>query len=183
MRNVIVSTYATLDGRADDLQDWTIPYDCAAAAAYHADLLEGADGLLLGRRTYELFARIWPARAGAVPYVDTINAMAKHVASAGAPDLSWPNSHPIPGDAAAGVAQLKRRPGGNLVVYGGHALVRTLREHDLVDEYRILLHPVLLGRGRSLADDGSPRTDLALVDTAVLDGGVAVLTYRPRRVA
>jgi len=77
MRNVIVSTYATPDGRVDDLPEWTIPYNHDAAAAYHDDLLKGADGLLLGRRTYEIFAAIWPPRAGELPYIDKINTMAK----------------------------------------------------------------------------------------------------------
>lgn len=173
MRNVIVSTYATLDGRTDDLPEWTIPYDDPAASAYHEDLLAGADGLLLGRRTYEIFAQIWPPRAGELPYIDRINTMAKYVVSTGDPDLSWPDSHLI--------ADVKSLPAGNLVVYGGHGLTNSLREHDLIDEYRILVHPVLLGKGPAIAADGTGRTDLTLVDTAVLPGGVLVLTYRPAR--
>ncbi|GAA0930069.1 dihydrofolate reductase family protein [Virgisporangium aurantiacum] len=172
MRNIIVSTYATLDGRADNLQEWTIPYNSDAAAEYHADLLKDADGLLLGRRTYEIFAMLWPARAGQLPYIDTINGMAKYVVSTTLHDPAWNNSHTI--------ADLDQLPDGNLVVYGGHALIRTLREHDLIDEYRILVHPVLLGTGPALVDDGAKRTDLRLVDTTMLDGGVVVLTYRTR---
>jgi len=179
MRKLIVSTYATLDGRADDLPEWTISPTGDAAASYDAGLLAGADGLLLGRRTYEVFAAIWPPRAGASPYIDRINAMAKYVVSSGRPDLTWTNSHLVGGDVPHSVAELKDRPGGDLVVYGGHALIATLREHGLVDEYRILLHPVLLGKGPLLAGDGTKRTDLELVDTAVLTGGVVVLTYRP----
>ncbi|MEV4514258.1 dihydrofolate reductase family protein [Dactylosporangium sp. NPDC049525] len=181
MGKLIVSTYATLDGRADDLQEWTIPYNSDAAAAYHGDLLEQCDGLLLGRRTYEVFAALWPARAGELPYIDAINRMPKYVASTTLQDLRWANSHVIGGDVAQGVAELKRRAGRDLVVYGGHSLIGALREHDLVDEYRILVHPVLLGKGRALAEDGAPRVDLTLVDTTVLTGGVAVLTYRPAR--
>jgi dihydrofolate reductase len=181
MSNVIVSTYSTLDGRVDDLPEWTIPYNTDAAAAYHARLLAGADGLLLGRRTYEIFAAIWPPRAGELPYIDRINAMAKHVVSAGHPDLSWTNSHLLGDDLVGGVTKLKEQPGGDLVVYGGHGLIAGLREHDLVDEYRVLVHPVLLGKGPALAGDGSSRVDLTLADSEVLPGGVIVLTYRPAR--
>lgn len=181
MRKLIVSTYATLDGRADDLQEWTIPYNGDAAAAYHADLLSNSDGLLLGRRTYEVFATLWPARAGELPYIDAINSMAKYVASTTLRELRWSNSHLISGDLAQQVTDLKGQPGRDLVVYGGHSLISALRAHDLVDEYRVLVHPVLLGKGRALADDGAARVDLTLVDTAVLTGGVAVLTYRPAR--
>ena len=181
MRNVIVSTYATLDGRVDDLPEWTIPYNHDAAAAYHDHLLKGADGLLLGRRTYEIFAAIWPPRAGELPYIDKINAMAKYVASTGRPDLQWTNSHLISGGIAQGVAELKRQPGRDLVVYGGHSLIGRLREDDLIDEYRILVHPVLLGKGPTLAGDGTKRVDLTLVDTTVLADSVVVLTYRPAR--
>src|SRR5919202_1472105 len=155
MRNIIVSMYATLDGRAASLQEWTISYNSDAAAEYHADLLKHADGLLLGRQTYEIFAMLWPARAGELPYIDTINSMAKYVASTTVRELQWKNSHLIEGDVAQGVAELKERPGQDLVVYGGHGLVRTLREHDLIDEYRILVHPVLLGKGPSLVDEGA----------------------------
>ena len=87
MRKVIVSTYMTLDGRVDDVRDWALPYDDDDAVAYHADLLQHSDGLLLGRRTYELFAAMWPSRAGRLAYADKINSMAKHVASTTLADL------------------------------------------------------------------------------------------------
>jgi dihydrofolate reductase len=181
MRKLIASTYATLDGRADELPEWVLPYDDDAAAKYHTDLLANCDGLLLGRKTYEVFAAIWPPRAGKLPYVDKINSMAKHVTSTTLRDLEWENSHLIGGDIAEGVAKLKQQPGQDLVMYGGHALTHTLREHDLIDEYRILVHPVLFGRGSSLLKDGAERVNLELVDATVIPPGVAVLIYRPLR--
>lgn len=181
MRDLIVSTYATLDGRVDDLREWVLPHDHPGIAEYHVDLLADSDGLLLGRRTYQAFAAIWPPRAGHHPYADRINAMTKHVASRTLTDLTWRNSRLIDGEVAAGVAELKRQPGRNLVVYGGRELADTLLAHDLVDEYRVLLHPVLFGRGRGLVADGARRTDLALVDTRVIEPGVVVLSYRPAR--
>jgi dihydrofolate reductase len=181
MRNVIVSTYVTLDGRADDTREWAMAYDSAAAVEYHTELLKHSDGLLLGRRTYEIFAMLWPAKAGELPYVDTMNSMAKYVATTTLTSASWQNTQLLKGDVGQAVAELKRQPGQDLVVYGGHGLIAELRERRLVDEYRFLVHPVLFGNGRRLVDDGAPRQDLTLTDTTVLPGGVAVLTYRPAR--
>ena len=144
MRKVIASTYMTLDGRMDDLQEWTAPHDSEAVARFHDDVLADCDGLILGRRTYEVFAVIWPARAGRLAYGDKINELPKYVASGTLTNLEWENSH-------------------------------------LIDEYRILLHPVLLGKGRSFFADAGPRVDLELVDSAVISRGVTVLTYRPVR--
>jgi len=181
MRKLIVSTYATLDGRVDDLQDWVIPYDDDASVVYHTELLKDSDALLLGRKTYEVFAAIWPPRAGKLPYIDKINSMAKHVASTTLDDLTWENSRLIKGDVADGVAELKRQPGQDLVMYGCHDLMHELAEHDLIDEYRVLVHPVLLGKGRTLLADGATAVRLELVGNVVTESGVAILTYRPAR--
>jgi dihydrofolate reductase len=181
MRKVIVSTYATLDGKVDDIGDWAVPYDDDGAVKYHADLLANSDGLLLGRKTYEIFAAIWPSLSGQFPYVDKMNSMAKHVASTTVGNLTWENSHLIEGEVADGVAKLKQQPGQDLVLYGCHDLMRSLLEHDLIDEYRILVHPVLLGKGRSFLDDGAKRVNLNLVDTTVISGGVSILVYQPVR--
>jgi dihydrofolate reductase len=181
MRKVIVSTYVTLDGRVDELQDWTVPYNDDGVAEYHTDVLANSDGLLLGRRTYEAFAALWPPRSGELPYIDKINSMAKYVASTTLRDLEWENSQLIEGDVAEGVAKLKQQPGQDLVLYGCLDLMHSLLEHDLIDEYRLLVHPVVLGKGRSLFGDGAERVNLDLVDTTVISPGVAVLTYRPVR--
>ena len=125
MRKLIVSTYATLDGRVDEIQDWALPYDDAAVARYHDDLLANSDGLLLGRKTYEVFAAIWPPRSGKLPYVDKLNSMPKYVASTTLRDLQWENSRLIEGDIAEGVATLKQQAGQDLVVYGGQDLTHS----------------------------------------------------------
>jgi dihydrofolate reductase len=181
MRKLIVSTYVTLDGKVDDIRDWAVPYNDDGAIQYHTDLLANSDGLLLGRKTYEIFAALWPSLAGQFPYVDKMNSMAKYVASTTAGDLTWENSHLIVGDVADGVAKLKEQPGQDLVLYGCHDLMHSLLARDLIDEYRILVHPVLLGKGRSFLDDGVRRVNLDLVDTTVMSGRVSVLTYQPVR--
>jgi dihydrofolate reductase len=181
MRKVIVSTYMTLDGRVDEIRGWALPYDDDAAAEYHADLLMNSDGLLLGRKTYEIFAAIWPSRSGELPYVDKMNSMTKHVASTTLRDLEWENSRLIEGDVAEDVARLKQQPGQDLVMYGCHDLMHSLLEHDLIDEYRVLVHPVLLGKGRSFLKDSAERVNLDLVDTTMIPSGVTILTYQPVR--
>jgi hypothetical protein len=107
--------------------------------------------------------------------------MAKYVASNTLSDLAWENSHLIDGDVAEGIAKLKQQPGQDLVMYGCHDLMHNLLEHDLIDEYRILVHPVLLGKGRNFLEDGAERVDLVLVDTTVIPPGVTILTYPPMR--
>ena len=181
MRKVVVSTYVTLDGKVDGIRDWALPPDDAGVAAYHSDLLATSDGLLLGRKTYEIFAAVWPSLSGTLPYIDKMNSMAKHVASTTLRDLQWENSHRIEGDVADGVAKLKDKPGQDLVLYGCHDLMHSLLERDLIDEYRLLVHPVMLGTGRSLFKDGAQRVNLELIDTATISSRVTALTYRPVR--
>jgi dihydrofolate reductase len=181
MRKVIVSTYMTLDGRVDEIGEWAVAYNDDRAATYHSDLLRNSDGLLLGRNTYEIFAALWPSLGGVLPYIDKLNSMAKYVASTTLKDLAWENSHLIEGDVAEGVAKLKQQPGQDLVLYGCHDLMHSLVEHDLIDEYRLLVHPVLLAKGRSFLKDGAERVNLDLVDTTALGGGVTILTYQPVR--
>jgi dihydrofolate reductase len=171
----------TLDGRVDEIRDWAVAYNDDRAVKYHTDLMMNSDGLLLGRNTYEIFAALWPSLKGVLPYIDKYNSMAKYVASTTLKDLKWENSHLIEGDVAEGVASLKQQPGQDLVMYGCHDLMHCLLEHDLIDEYRILVHPVLLAKGRSLLKDGAKPVNLDLVDTTALGGGVIVLTYQPAR--
>jgi dihydrofolate reductase len=171
----------TLDGRVDEVRDWALPYDDDESVKYHTDLLSHSDGLLFGRRTYEFFAALFPSRSGELPYVDRINSMEKYVASTTLKDLEWENSHLIEGDVPEAVAELKQQPGQDLVMYGCHDLMHSLSGHDLIDEYRLWVYPVVLGKGRSFFEDGVERTDLDLVDTTVVPPGVAVLTYQSQR--
>ena len=180
MRKLIVSTLMTLDGKSDVRSGWSIPYDSEDSAAFHSELLAGSDGLVLGRVTYELFAAMWPPRVGVTPYAAKIDGMAKHVVSDTLREPEWGNSHLVAGGIAEGVAALKRQDGGDLVAYGGHTLIRGLQQHGLIDEYRFLLHPVLLGEGAGFVAGGG-RADLELVDATTLSSGVLALTYRPVR--
>jgi dihydrofolate reductase len=179
MRKVIVSNNVTLDGRVDEVRDWALPGNDDEFVRHHTDLLSHSDGVVLGRRSYEFFAAVWPSRSGEFP--DRMNGIAKYVASTTLEDPEWENSHLIDGDVVEAVAKLKQEPGQDLVVYGSHDLVQTLSTHDLIDEYQLWVHPVVLGKGRSFFEDGVERMDLELVDTTVIPPGVAILTYRPER--
>src|ERR687891_788730 len=181
MRKVIVSNNMTLDGRVDEVRDWALPYDDDESVKYHTDLLSHSDGLLFGRKTYEFFAALFPSRSGEFPYVDQINSIAKYVASTTLKDLEWENSHLLEGDVPEAVGKLKEQPGKGLIVYGSGDLTNTLMGHDLIDEYRLWVHPVVLGRGSSFFEDGAKRMDLELVDSTAIPSGVAILTYRPQR--
>jgi dihydrofolate reductase len=177
MRKLIVSNSVTLDGRVDAPRDWALPGDDEEFVKHQTELLSRSDGLLLGRKSYEFFAAVWPSRSGAFP--DRMNSITKYVASTTLTGLEWENSHLIEGDVAEAVAELKRQPGQDLVVYGSHDLTQVLLEHDLVDEYQLWIYPVVLGRGRTFFEDGV-EVALDLVDTTVIPPGVAILTYRPK---
>lgn len=189
MRKVIVSTYMTLDGVIQPL-DWHLnPGDPATAeerGKYARDLLFEADALLLGRETYQIFADVWPTRTaadddpGAEGATDRINSLPKYVASSTLTEpLSW-NATLIKGDVAQEVAKLKEQPGQNIVIYGCGQLARTLLEHNLVDEFRFWVFPVVRGRGTRLFQDGVA-ADLELVETKTFAGGFVVMTCRPKR--
>lgn len=178
MRKVIVSNSVTLDGRVDEVRDWALPGDDDEFVKHQTELLSHSDGLLLGRKSYEFFAAVWPSRSGEFP--DRMNGIAKYVASTTLKSLEWENSHLIEGDVAEAVAELKQQPGQDLVVYGSHDLTVSLLEHDLIDEYQLWVYPVVLGKGRTFFNDGVELA-LELLDTTVIPPGVAILTYRSQR--
>ena len=190
---VIVSEFLTLDGvmqapgGADEDRSggfehggWQGPYFDDAAGSAIFEGMAASDGFLLGRKTYEIFAGFWPSAPADDPLADTINSLAKYVVSTTLEEpLEWNNSHLIKGDVAEEIVKLKAQPGKDLQVIGSGDLVQTLMQHDLVDEYRLMVHPVVLGSGRRLFRDGSATTPLRLVDTKTTSTGVLILTYQP----
>ncbi len=143
--------------------------------------VEGAlrpDALLLGRRTYEIFAAHWPRVTGDDPIAAKLNAMPKHVASRTLEAVEWNNSTLIQGDVAEAVAELKEGPGGEIRVYGSGNLVQTLLANDLVDELVLWVFPVLLGEGKRLFGEGTRPAGLELADAKTSSTGVALHTYR-----
>jgi dihydrofolate reductase len=135
-----------------------------------------SDALLLGRVTYEGFAAAWPSRDG--EFADKLNSMPKYVVSSTLKDPEWNNSTVLEGDVATAVAKLKQEQDGEIVVHGSPQLVQTLVEHDLVDEYRLTVFPVVLGTGKRLFGDGTVPGSLALVSAQSTDAGVVACMYR-----
>jgi dihydrofolate reductase len=190
MRRLIVTSFMTLDGVVQapggpDEDDhggfahggWSVSFWDETMGEAMGGLLAEPFALLLGRRTYDIFAAHWPHAdpdEGA-PFNDAT----KYVASRGRPELSWRNSVLIEGDVAEGVAALKQEDGPHLQVHGSGDLVQTLLHHGLVDELRLWTFPVLLGSGKRLFGDGTVPTTLALTDRTVSTTGVVIGTYEP----
>jgi dihydrofolate reductase len=138
-----------------------------------------SDALLLGRRSYEWMARRWPSRRGEL--ADRLNRMPKYVVSSTLEDPDWSNATVLKGDAVDEVSKLKRELKGEVVVVASFQLVRTLMEHDLVDELRLKIYPVVLGAGARLFGETGDTKPMRLVDTQTIDDDVAFLTYEPVR--
>jgi len=136
-----------------------------------------SEALLLGRVTYEGFAAAWPSRDG--EFADKFNTMPKYVVSSTLEDPEWNNSTVLKGEVAEEVAKLRREQDGDIVVHGSARLVQTLVEHDLVDEFRLMVFPVVLGTGKRLFGETSDKKSLRLVDSKVVGDGVAILIYEP----
>ena len=140
---------------------------------------EGA--LLLGRLTYENFYNVWPKRTDGNPFTPVLNRKQKYVASTTLKEpLPWANSTLLRGDARDAVARLKQEPGGEILILGSGALVQSLMERNLVDEYVLLITPLVLGSGRRLFKEGSPHASLELIDTKTTRSGVIFATYRSK---
>lgn len=160
---------------------WAEEYADDVLARVMADDMRRSEALLLGRRTYEDFYSFWPNQTDS-PYTEVLNTTQKYVVSGTLNEpLPWQNSTLVAGDVVESVGSLRKQLRGNLVVLGSGALVRSLNEWDLVDEYLLILNPLLLGQGRRLFADVGPRRDLSLVDSVVTTTGAIVATYRVRR--
>ena len=144
---------------------------------FKLDETMSSEALLLGRVTYEGFAAAWPTRDG--EFADKFNTMPKYVVSSTLEDPEWNNSTVLSGDVAEEVAKLKQQQDGDIVVHGSPQLVQTLIEHDLVDEFRLMVFPVVLGSGKRLFGETTDKKPLRLVDSKVVGDGVTILVYRP----
>jgi len=181
MRKLAITEFMTLDGVMEAPHTWSFDYWNDEIAQFKNDELQTTDALLLGRVTYEGFAAAWPGRTDETGFADKFNSMPKHVATTTLDNLTWTNSHVIEGDVAEGVARLKEEPGQDIMVHGSASLVRYLMQHDLIDEYRLLVYPVVLGAGKRLFDDSLAKKPLRLVDSQTFATGVIAQIYEPVR--
>ena len=192
MSRVVVTNNLTLDGvmqapaRPDeDVRcgfthgGWALPYNDAVMGRVMGEGMAKGGALLLGRRTYEDFYAVWPSRTDN-PYTEVLNNSQKYVASTTLREpLPWRNSTLLTGNAADAVAALKEQPGKDIVVLGSGELAQSLMRRNLIDEYVLLIHPLILGSGRRLFADGASFTALRLVNTVTTTTGVVIATYQP----
>ena len=185
MRRIVNSTYITLDGVIEHPETWpdTGVAGDGTGLRVQTDLLFGCDAVLMGRRTYDGFAPVWMTRSGD-PYSDRINSMTKYVVSHTLRDPEWANTTVLAGaDIADQLAALKQQDGQDIVQYGIGPVTRVLLEHDLLDELRLWVHPLLLGHGQpdDLLFRPGRTTHWDVADTTVLNTGIVIITYRPHR--
>lgn len=159
---------------------WLVPYADEDMAQAMTGFFEEADAFLLGRRTYEIFAAFWPKLTDPDDAIASrLNDLPKYVASRTLEEVSWEGSKLLKGDLATEVAELKRRPGRELQVHGSGGLAQTLMQHDLIDEYRLLTYPVVLGTGKRLFGEGAKPVALNLIDHKNTSTGVSIDVYTP----
>ncbi|HEY2371963.1 MAG TPA: dihydrofolate reductase family protein [Gaiellaceae bacterium] len=172
MPKITVTEYVSLDGVFDEPGQWSFPFWTDEAAKWKYDELLAADAQLLGRVTYEGFAVAWPTMEDEAGFADRMNGMPKYVVSSTLTDPAWTNTKVITVD------EITDLPAENLLVAGSGQLVDSLFREGLVDEFRLLVHPIVLGSGKQLFHDGLPTTSLALEDQQTFSSGVLALTYR-----
>jgi dihydrofolate reductase len=184
MRRIINSTYITLDGVVEGPHLWPSlgREGDPRGDEIQADLVLACDALLMGRHTYDGFAPVWPTRSGD-PVSDHFNAMPKYVVSTTLENPEWNNTRVIAGDVVAEIERLKAAEGKDIVQYGFGAVTRLLLEHGLLDELRLWVHPLILGRGEpsDLLFGPAPATGFRLVDVTTLSHGIVILAYETER--
>jgi dihydrofolate reductase len=188
MARIVVTEFMSLDGVVEDPGGaeafrhggWAFETDRGEEGdSFKLEEALASEALLLGRATYEVFAEAWPARSG--EFADRFNSMPKYVVSSTLADPAWNNTTVIGGDVVEEVRRLRQELDGNVVVHGSVRLVRTLVEHDLVDELRLMLYPVVLGSGERLFGEASEAWALTLVESRTVGAGVVILVYEPVR--
>jgi dihydrofolate reductase len=188
MRKVVVSEFVSLDGVMED-PSWTFQFSSEEQEKFKFDELAESDTLLLGRVTYEGFAAAWPQmmeqysgprRAELGEYAEMMNGFPKYVVSTTLEEpLEWNNSTLIRRNVAEEVSELKQQPGKDILVFGSADLMSTLMRHDLVDEYRLMVFPLVVGSGKRLFRGGTDTIALELMGMETFGSGVVVLSYRP----
>ena len=191
MGKLVVSAFVTLDGvmqapggPSEDRDGgfehggWSVPYFDEVMGAIMVEQFAGMESLLLGRRTYEIFAAHWPYVTDENdPVATKLNAMPKYVASRSLREVTWNNAHLLRGDVPEAVSELKARSDGEINVQGSSNLIATLQRHDLVDAYRLFVEPVVLGTGKRLFAEGTTPAALTLTDVRTTSTGAAFCTY------
>jgi dihydrofolate reductase len=186
MRKIIVSEYVTLDGVMEDpgggdkskYGGWSLQFWNEQAMKFKYDELFACDALLLGRVTYDGFAKAWPAMKDAGDFGERMNSISKLVVSTTLKNAEWNNSTIINNNVVATIEALKEQSGKDILVAGSAELVHTLMQYDLTDEFRLMIHPIVVGGGKRLFGEGIDRKVLKLLDTKTFSSGIVVLNYQ-----
>lgn len=181
MRKLVVTEYLTLDGVFEEPGHWSFDFWNEEAMLYKRDELFSSDAQLLGRVTYEGFAKAWPTMPDTGDFGERMNSMPKYVVSTTLTNAEWQNSTIISKNVVEEIKKLKEHPGQNILVAGSGRLVNTLMQHHLVDEFRCMVYPVVLGSGKRLFPEGSEKYTFKLMETKAFKTGVIVLHYQPDR--
>lgn len=179
MRKVIAYEYVTLDGVMEGPENWQFPYFSKDFEEFNREQILSLDASLLGRVTYEIFASFWPTQTNnEFGLADKINNAPKYVVSSSLEKVDWNNSILIKDNATEEVKKLKQTSGGDIGIIGSATLVQGLIQADLVDELWLLIHPVIVGRGKHLFEEGIDSTVLKLIEAKTFESGVLFLRYQ-----
>jgi dihydrofolate reductase len=177
VRKIVVSEYITLDGVFEN-PAWTWPYWSLEIAKFKFDELFGSDALLLGRVTYEGFAKAWPDMKDEQGYADRMNGLPKYVVTSTLENGTWNNSNLLKNNFIEEITRLKQEEGQDILVFGSADLAQTLLENGLVDQYNLVVYPVVVGTGKRFFKEGAT-ANLKLVETKTFDTGVVAFIYQP----
>jgi dihydrofolate reductase len=181
MREVVATELVSLDGVMEKPEEWAFSYSNDEMEEANASGMAASDAMLLGRVTYQEFASYWPYQNSAEqPYTDYLNNTPKFVVSTTLEEpLQWQNSTLIEGNVAEEITTLKQQPGKAIGIVGSGALVRSLLRDGLLDQLTLMVHPIVVGRGKRLFEEGGDQKALELVDSKTFSTGVLYLTYQP----
>jgi len=178
---LVATEYLSLDGVFEEPGHWPGPFFNEEAGQFKWAELQASDALLLGRRTYEGFSDAWPNMKGTGEFGVKMNTMTKYVVSSTLSKVDWPGSRLVKGDLPEEIRRLKSEPGHDLLLSGSAQLFNALMKENLIDLYRFMLHPVVLGKGKRLFADGNDKRVLGLVETKRFSLGIVVMEYKPAR--
>ncbi len=180
---LVATEYLTLDGVFEEPGKWSFPFFNEQAGQFKFDELKASDALLLGRKTYEGFAKAWPTMKDTGDFGVKMNSMPKYVISSTLEDPAWTGTIVVTGDAATEVRKLKAKPGNDLLLSGSAQVFNALMREGIIDLYRFMVHPIVLGRGKRLFADSIAERTLAYSGSQTFSSGIVVLEYGPARKA
>jgi dihydrofolate reductase len=176
---VVATEYVSLDGVFEAPGEWSGPYFDDEVNQFKLEELQASDALLVGRKTYAEFFDAWPTVTDDTGFAEKMNSMPKYVVSSTLTTLEWSGAELVKGNLAKEVRKLAEQPGQDLLLSGSAQLFNALKDENLIDVYRMLVHPIALGKGRRLFADGTDQRALKLTDTKTFGSGVMALEYTP----